>query len=174
MKPRAIVIGGALLLATTVAIVLYRFGIEESGWRAVIRTTARTSAVCIALAFAGVWARQMLILLPISHALHYAAIIAVAILTTPANAHISATSIGGVAIFALMIATAARPTTIGVSLLWIIFVIAFAVRDMSVAIYPTVLGTLLVAGIVRVAMRRAKARRRPAPADAAASRAAAP
>ena len=74
MKPRAIVIGGALLLATTVAIVLYRYGVDESGLRAVIRTTARTSALCIALALAGVWTRQMLILLPISHGLHYAEI----------------------------------------------------------------------------------------------------
>ncbi len=91
----------------------------------------------------------MLILLSISHAMHYAAILAVAILTTPANAHISATSVLGVAIFALMIATAVRPTTIGVWLLWIIFVIAFAVRDMSVPIYPAVLGMLFVAVGVR-------------------------
>jgi hypothetical protein len=149
MKPRAILIGGAVLLAATVAIVLARHGVEESGLRAVIRTTARTSALCVALAFARVSARQMLILLSISHAMHYAAILAVAILTTPANAHISATSIGGVAIFALMIATAVRPTTIGVWLLWIIFVIAFAVRDMSVPIYPAVLGMLFVAAGVR-------------------------
>ena len=153
MKPRAIVIGGTAILAILVAIVLYRYGVEESGWRAVIRTTARTSAVCIALAFAGMWSRQMLILLPISHAMHYAAILAVAILTTPANAHIAPSTIGGVAIFALMIATAIRPTTIGVTLLWLIFIVAFAPRDMSIAIYPAVLAMLLVAGVIRAATR---------------------
>jgi hypothetical protein len=149
MKPRTIVIAGAVLLAATVAIVLARYGVGESGWRAVIRTTARTSALCVALAFARVRLRQMLILLPISHGLHYAAIVAVAILTSPANAHISVTSIFGVALFAFMIATAVRPTTVAVWLLWLVFVIAFAIRDMSVPIYPAVLGMLLVAGAVR-------------------------
>ena len=149
MKPRSIVTGGAVLLVATVAIVLWRYGIAESGWRAVIRATARTSALCIAFAFARVKAREMLILLPISHTLHFVAILAVAILTTPANAHISVTTIGGLAIFALMIATAVRPTTVGVWLLWIIFVIAFAIRDMSMPIYPATLAMLLVAGVVR-------------------------
>lgn len=149
MKPRAIVIGGTALLAALVAFVLYRYGADENGWRAVIRTTARTSAVCIALAFAGIHARQMLILLPISHAMHYAAIIAVAILTTPANAHIGPTTAGGIAIFALMIATAIRPATIGVWLLWIIFVIAFIVRDMSIAVYPAVMAMLFIAAFIR-------------------------
>ena len=121
----------------------------EDVLRVVIRTTARTSAVCIALAFARVKARQMLILLPISHAIHFAAILGVAFLTTPANAHINATSIGGIVIFALMIFTAWRPTTIGVSLLWLIFVVAFAIRDMSMPIYPAVLAMLLIAGAKR-------------------------
>lgn len=130
----------------------------EEELRVVIRATARVSAVFIALAFAGVKARQMLVLLPVSHALHYAAIVAVAILTTPANAHIRPTSIGGMAIFGFMIATAVRPTTIGVWLLWLIFVIGFAVRDMSIAIYPIVLGMLLLAGAIRLA-RSVRARR---------------
>ena len=125
----------------------------EDVLRVVIRTTARTSAVCIALAFARVKARQMLILLPISHALHFVAILGVAFLTTPANAHISVTSIGGVAIFALMILTAWRPTTIGVTLLWLIFLVAFVIRDMSIPIYPAVLAMLLIAGAVRAANR---------------------
>ena len=127
--------------------------LTEDVLRMVIRATARTSAVCIALAFARVRARQMLILLPISHAMHFAAILGVAFLTTPANAHISVTSIGGIAIFALMIATAIRPTTIGIWLLWIIFLIAFVIRDMSIAIYPAVMAMLLIAGIVRAATR---------------------
>ncbi|MFL6245307.1 MAG: hypothetical protein ACJ74H_04730 [Thermoanaerobaculia bacterium] len=151
MKARAIVVGGAVLLAAMVAMVLVRYGVEESGWRAVIRATARTSAFCVALAFARVKTREMLILLPVSHAVHYGAIIAVAILTTPSNAHISMTSLGGLAIFALMIDNAVRPKTAGVWLLWIIFVIAFAVRDMSIPIYPAVLGMLLIAGVVRAA-----------------------
>jgi hypothetical protein len=139
----------AILLGA--AFVLARYGVGEPGLRAIIRFTARTSALCVAFAFARVRTRELLIVLPISHALHYAAIGALAILTTPANAHIAITSIGGVAILLLMIATAVRPTTAGLYLLWIIFIVAFGIRDMHVAIYPVVFGILLVAGVVRAA-----------------------
>lgn len=153
MKPRTIVIAGAALLAAMVAIVLARYGVEESGWRVVIRATARTSALCIALAFAGIAMRPMLVLLPVSHGLHFAAILAVAFLTTPANAHISITSLGGIVIFALMIDTALRPKPGGIAMLWVIFLIAYGVRDMSQPVYPLTLGVLLAGGAVLLIKR---------------------
>lgn len=149
-----IAIGISVVLAT-VAIVLFVRGAEEPGLRMVIRATARTSAMCVALAFARIVAREALVVLPVSHAMHFAAILTLAAKTSMSNAHIGATSVGGVAIFALMIATATRPTTTGVTLLWIIFVIGFVIRDMHQVVYPTVMVMLLSAAIVRMVRRRA-------------------
>lgn len=114
----------AAVLAAVVTLTLALHGTEEAGLRAVIRGTARTSAICIALAFARIRTRESLIALPISHALHFAAILTLAITTSPANAHIGRTTIGGLAIFALMVSTALRPATWKVYALWIIFVSA--------------------------------------------------
>lgn len=149
MTAKQRIAAGISAVVAAVAIALLVHGVEEPGLRAVIRATARTSAVCIALAFARVAAREALIVLPVSHALHYAAILTLAAMTTPGNAHINVTSIGGALIFVLMVATAIRPTTVGVYALWIIFAIGFVVRDMRQPVYPAVMIMLVVAAIVR-------------------------
>ena len=138
-------------LAATVAVVLALHGTEEAGLRAVIRATARTSAICVAFAFARVRTRDFLSVLPVSHALHYAAILAVAATTTPENAHISSTSIGGLAILGLMIFAALRPATWTLYALWIIFVIAFIGRDMSQPVYPAIMLMLAGSAVLRFA-----------------------
>jgi hypothetical protein len=148
-RTRDVAIASAAI-AAMVMIVLALHGTEEAGLRAVIRATARTSAICIALAFARIRTRESLIVLPVSHAMHYAAILALAFATTPTNTHIRVTSIGGVAIFVLMVLTAMRPATWRIYLLWIIFAIAFVIRDMHMPIYPAVMAMLLGAMIVRL------------------------
>jgi hypothetical protein len=153
MTSKQRVAAGITAVMAAVAIVLLVYGTGEQGLRVAIRTTARTSAICIALAFARVAAREALIVLPFSHALHYAAILTLAAMTSASNAHIGATSIGGAAIFALMVATAVRPTTIGIYALWLIFIIGFVVRDMTQPVYPAIMVLLVAAGIVRAARR---------------------
>jgi hypothetical protein len=143
----------ATILAAVVTLTLVLHGTEEAGLRAVIRATARTSAICIALAFARIRAREFLIALPISHAMHFAAILALAEATTPANAHIGRTTAGGIAIFALMIRTAVHPAVWQIYALWIIFVIGFGIRDMSVPAYPSVMVMLFGAAVVRFLRR---------------------
>jgi hypothetical protein len=125
--------------------------IDEETLRMLIRATARTSAVCIAFAFAKIRTREFLIALPISHALHFTAILTLALITSATNAHISWLSVGGLAIYALMLFAAVRPNnTIAIYLLWIIFVIGFVVRDMRNPVYPVVMTMLLGAGVVRI------------------------
>ncbi len=118
-----------------------------------IRATARTSALCIAFAFARIRTREFLIALPVSHALHFAAILTLAAITTPANAHIGVNTIGGIAIFGLMIFAAMHRTTWPVYALWIISVIGFAIRNMRVPVYPLIMAVLLASAIVRVVRR---------------------
>jgi hypothetical protein len=127
--------------------------IDEETLRMVIRATARLSAVCIALAFAKIRTRTFLRALPVSHGLHFAAILTLAFTTTAANAHIGWSSFGGAAIYALMLFAAVRPESTGaIYLLWIIFLIGFVVRDLAQPVYIAVLTMLAVAGAVR-AMR---------------------
>lgn len=124
--------------------------IDEETLRAIIRITARTSAVCIALAFAKIRTREFLIALPVSHGLHFAAILTLAVLTTPTNAHISWLSLGGIAIYALMLFAAVRPNNvIAIYLLWIIFGFAFVIRDLEEPVYFLVMTMLVAAGAVR-------------------------
>jgi hypothetical protein len=128
----------------------------EETLRMLIRATARTSAICVAFAFAGIRVRTFLALLPVSHGLHFAAILALALTTSFANAHISVTSIGGMAIFALMVSTAFRPTTWAIYALWMIFIVGFGIRDMTQPVYPAVMAMLIAAAVVRAsrAMRQ--------------------
>lgn len=139
------------LLVATVAVVLALYGTEEPGLRAVIRATARSSAICVALAFARIRTRDLLTVLPVSHAIHYAAILALAATTTPENAHINSTSAGGLLILGLMIFTAFRPATWALYALWIIFVIGFIVRDMSQPVYPAIMLMLIGSAVLRFA-----------------------
>ncbi|HYH06378.1 MAG TPA: hypothetical protein VEK11_04875 [Thermoanaerobaculia bacterium] len=138
---------------------------DEELLRTIIRATARSSAVCIAFAFARIRTREFLLALPVSHGLHYAAILTLAFLTSPSNAHIGVTSMGGVAIYALMLFAARRPENASaVYALWIIFIIGFVVRDMSNPVYPAVMTMLVGAGIVRAVraqMRPASVQSRP-------------
>ena len=123
---------------------------DPDGLLAVIHATARTSAICFALAFARIRPRTFLIALVVSHALHYAAILALASSTTPAQAHINAvTAIGGTVIYALMIFAAIRPAAPVLYILWIIFLVAFIGRDMSNPVYPALMLMLLAAPVLR-------------------------
>ncbi|HUR81760.1 MAG TPA: hypothetical protein VM733_13410 [Thermoanaerobaculia bacterium] len=148
---RGVIVAGAAVIAAVVAIVLVLHGTDEAGMRAAIRATARTSAVCVALAFARVRIREFSALLPISHAAHYAVIAAAALWRGPF------TVVFGLALLALMVWNALRPNTIAISILWIAFIIAFARPGV---IHISVEALLLGAGVVRWRMwRRASARR---------------
>lgn len=148
LRRREVALASAAI-AATVIVVLAIYGTEETGLRAVIRATARTSAICIALAVARIRTREFLVTLPVSHAMHYAAILALALTTTASNAHIGASTIGGLAIFLLMIWTAMRPAVWQMWALWAIFAIGFGIRDMSMPVYPAVMVMLFVAAVVR-------------------------
>ena len=74
MRPRVVLIG-VTFLVTIVAAVLWLHGTDEEGLRAAIRTTARTSALCVGLAFARIRVRELSVLLPVSHAMHYVLIL---------------------------------------------------------------------------------------------------
>ncbi|HKR62788.1 MAG TPA: hypothetical protein VJZ00_03565 [Thermoanaerobaculia bacterium] len=151
MTRRTLLIAGVAALLAMIAIVLAVNGTGEAGWRAVIRATARSSALCVALAIARVRAREFQILLPVSHGLHYAAIGAVAVLTTVANAHINPISlIGGAAIYGLMLFNAVRPLTPNLYILWIIFLIALGVNRGPSPVYPIAVMILVSAALVRV------------------------
>ena len=123
--------------------------VDEAVLRMIIRATARTSALCIAFAFARIRTREFLVALPVSHAVHFAAILTLAITTSAANAHIGISTIGGLAIYALMVFTAVRPRTWAIYVLWIIFIIGFVVRDMSQPVYPGIMAVLLASAVVR-------------------------
>jgi hypothetical protein len=137
---RSVVLTGAAILAAMVAIVLFVHGTDEEGMRAAIRATARTSALCTALAFARVRVREFSALLPVSHALHYAAIIAAGLVRTPYETAV------GVAIFAVMVWNAVRPNAIAIYVLWISFVVGMVRPG---ALYVGFITLLLCAGIAR-------------------------
>ena len=141
---RSIVLIGAAILAAMVATVLLVHGTGEEGMRAAIRATARTSALCVALGFARIRVREFSALLPVSHGLHYAAIVAAGLVRTPLETAF------GVAIFALMVRNAFRPSAIAMYVLWITFIAAMVRPG---ALYVGFIALLLGAGIARWARR---------------------
>lgn len=152
MSARLFTAAAIAAILATAAVILAVHGTDESGLLALIHATARTSAICFALAFARIRTRELLIALAVSHAMHYGAILALAAATTPAQAHIDAvTAIGGVAIYSLMLFAAVRPLTPVLYVLWIIFLVAFIGRDMSNPVYPALMLLLLAAPVARLA-----------------------
>jgi hypothetical protein len=139
---RTVVLAGAAILAVMVALVLFVRGTDEQGLRAAIRATARTSALCTALAFARIRVREASALVPVSHALHYTLILATArILDDP-------TLLVGVAVFAVMVWNAIRPSAsaIAIYILWIAFIVGMLRPG---ALYVVMVALLLAAGIAR-------------------------
>ncbi|HYI10998.1 MAG TPA: hypothetical protein VEK57_18215 [Thermoanaerobaculia bacterium] len=137
---RSIVFAGAAMLAVMVACVLVVHGTGEEGMRAAIRATARTSALCTALAFARIRVREASALVPVSHTLHYALILAAGrVLDVPA-------ALVGVAIFAVMVWNAIRPNAIAIHILWIAFIVGMLRPG---ALYIVFVALLLCAGIAR-------------------------
>ena len=150
MTRRALLAAIVAALVAMIVIVLAVNGTDEAGLRALIRATARSSALCVAFAVARIRARELELALPISHGLHFGAIAALAIATTPANAHINAVSLpGGLAIYALMLAQAMRPRAPQLYVLWIIFLIGFGVGRGPSPVYAGAVTILLGAMLVR-------------------------
>ena len=146
---RSVVLAGAAILAVMVALVLFVHGTDEQGIRAAIRATARTSALCTALAFARIRVREASALVPVSHALHYALILAsTRILDAPA-------ALVGIAVFAVMVWNAIRPNTIAIYILWISFIVAMLRPG---ALYVVIVTLLLCAGLARWVRRPLVAR----------------
>jgi hypothetical protein len=137
---RSVVFAGAAILAVMVALVLFLHGTDEQGLRAAIRATARTSALCTALAFARIRVREASALVPVSHALHYAVILAAGrVLDAPA-------ALVGVAVFAVMVWNAIRPNAIAIYILWVSFIVAMLRPG---ALYVVIVALLLCAGMAR-------------------------
>ena len=137
---RNFVLAGVAVIAANVAIVLALHGTGEEGLRAAIRATARVSALCTALAFARIRARDFGALLPVSHALHYALIIAAGLVRTLPETAV------GVLVYAVMVWNAIRPTTFAIYVLWISFLLGMVRPG---AIYVVFIALLLGAGVVR-------------------------
>src|SRR5690349_7896159 len=137
---RSVVLAGTVILAVMVALVLFVHGTGEQGMRAAIRATARTSALCTALAFARIRVREGSALVPVSHALHYALILSTErLLDAPA-------ALVGVAVFAVMVWNAFRPNAIAIHILWISFIVGMSRPG---ALYVVFVALLLCAGIAR-------------------------
>lgn len=138
---RSVVFAGAAILAAMVALVLFVHGTGEQGLLAAIRATARTSALCTALAFARVRVRETSALVPVSHAMHYALILAAGerILDAP-------TVLVGVAVFAVMVWNAIRPNAIAIYIVWISFIVGMVRPG---ALYVAFIALLLCAGVAR-------------------------
>lgn len=137
---RSVVLAGTVILAVMVALVLFVHGTDEQGMRAAIRATARTSALCTALAFARIRVREASALVPVSHALHYSLILAAGrVLDAPA-------ALVGVAVFAVMVWNAIRPNAIAIYVLWISFIVGMLRPG---ALYVVIVALLLCAGIAR-------------------------
>jgi hypothetical protein len=149
MSSRALIVAGVTAFLAIIAVVLAIHGVAEPGLRAVIRATARTSALCVALAIARIRAREFQILLPVSHGLHFAAIGALALATSTANAHLNAVSAGGLAIYALMVFNAVRPKPALLYILWIIFLVALGVNRGPSLVYPVAVVLLIAAMLAR-------------------------
>ncbi len=152
--PKSLILIAALVVGATVAAVLALHGTGEAGLRAAIRATARTSLVCLVLALVGIRARAFLVALPISHAIHYALIAALAATTSAAGAGVNVGSVVyGLAIFALMIYAAIRPKPAALYVLWVIFLVAVGVNAGRGWIYPALLVLLLLAVALRLFVR---------------------
>ena len=155
MRTSRVLLFAALVVTATVAFILARYGTGEEGLRAAIRATARLSGIAMFCAMAGFRTREALLALPVSHGAHYAAIVAVAVTTTPANAHIDPVKLlGGIAIYALMVYAAARRPTWALYVLWTIFLIGFAPRIQKSWIYIPIVALLVLALGIRLAPRR--------------------
>jgi hypothetical protein len=139
---RNVILAGAAILAAMVAAVLFVHGTGEEGMRAAIRATARTSALCTGLAFARIRVRELSALLPVSHALHYALIVAAGALAGRGWF----VFVFGLVIYAVMLWNAVRPNAVAIYVLWITFLAAF-VR--SGAIYVVIIALLLGCGVFR-------------------------
>lgn len=139
MRPRVVLIG-VTFLVTIVAAVLWLHGTDEEGLRAAIRTTARTSALCVGLAFARIRVRELSVLLPVSHAMHY-----VLILNTDRVIGWPELVVG-VSVFAAMLWNAWRPHAAALYILWIAFLVAFLRPGV---LYGMIVTLLLSCGVVR-------------------------
>lgn len=137
---RSVVLAGAAILAAMVVFVLFVHGTDEPGLRAAIRATARTSALCTALAFMRIRVSETSALLPVSHALHYALILALPRMLDVPSALV------GVAIFGVMVWNAFRPNASAISILWISFIVGMLRPG---TLYVVFVALLLCAGIVR-------------------------
>ena len=137
---RNVVLAGAAALAAIVVAVLLVNGMDEEGMRAAIRATARTSALCVALAFARVRVRELSALLPVSHALHYALILAAGLMRGWPELVV------GVAVFAVMLWNAIRPNAYALYTLWIVFIVAFVRPGV---LYGIIIAVLLGCGVIR-------------------------
>ena len=139
MHPKRVVLA-VTFLVTIVAAVLWLRGTDEDGLRAAIRATARTSALCVGLAFARMYVRELSVVLPVSHALHYALIL------------MTDRAIGwpellvGVSVFAVMLWNAWRPHAAALYILWIVFLVAFLRPGV---LYVFIVALLLFCGVVR-------------------------
>ena len=137
---RSVVLAGAAVLAAMVVAVLLANGTDEEGMGAAIRATARTSALCVALAFARVRVREFSALLPVSHALHYALILAGGLMRGPLELVV------GVAVYAVMLWNAIRPNAFALYILWISFLVAFLRPG---PLYVIIIAALLCCGVIR-------------------------
>ena len=137
---RGVILAGVAGLAAMVFVVLLVNGTGEDGMRAGIRATARTSAICVALAFVRFRTREFSALVPVSHAMHYALIFAAGLMRGIPE------WIVGVAVFAVMLWNAIKPNTIAIYILWISFVIAFVRPG---ALYVGIVILLLSCGVFR-------------------------
>jgi hypothetical protein len=137
---RSFVLAGAAALAAIAGVVLLLDGTGHEGLHAAIRVTARTSALCVGLAFARIRARELGALLPVSHALHYAFILAAGVTRPPWQ------FVFGVAVYALMVWNAVRPQSAILYFLWILFLAAMVRPG---AIHVAIIALLLLAALVR-------------------------
>lgn len=135
---RSLVLLGAAGLAATVMIVLALQDVD-----AVIRATARTSALCTALAFARIRVRETSALLPLSHALHYAFIIAAGRADDPIAIAV------GVALYGVMVWNAVRPNAPAIYILWIAFLVAIGTNRGGSPLYLAMTAGLILAGVAR-------------------------
>ena len=133
---RWIIVAGMAILAVVV------FVTAQDDLRVAIRATARTSALCIALAFARIQVKEMSVLLPVSHAAHYALILAAGLWEPIAL-------VAGIAIYAIMVWNAIRPNAPALYVVWIAFLVAIGINSGRGLIYPVMTALLLLAGAVR-------------------------
>jgi hypothetical protein len=139
MRQSVVLIAVAALVAM-VAALLFVHGTDVEGLRVAIRATARTSALCAALAFARIRVRECSAILPVSHALHYALVFA-----SGREPDWRAYVLGG-SLFAVMLWNAVRPNAAALYILWISFIIGFLRPG---AIYVVFIAALLFCGVLR-------------------------